>query len=363
MSLRLSLHLIIVGVLGYTSSACGVKQFNSAVDSATVSSSSDKYNLVLNGGTTLPNQDYAMTYGGAGIMKDWGGTELIVEKASAVTCGTLSGRPCAQARMSVGWQQFDINPNTGVSASTPSVIASTDVKPHASVADSDQGPFTGTIDARLDTTKVVGTGTSFFTELYVGKTIDTGSVVGTGEQRKVVSIVSDTEMYVDRPFTQNFLGTQFRHDSNSRTSGVYFTGQTVDVTSGANTVTGTGTAFSTDFKAGMKITISSTGETRTIATIASDTSLTVDRNFDTTAVGSGLEDIRYEHSPIGAGDYAGAALNTGGGAAESSGAGRTQDPDDGTSSTNFYNKDMRIMASQIDGTEVCFNGGGVIACP
>ncbi|MBI3804504.1 MAG: fibronectin type III domain-containing protein [Nitrospirae bacterium] len=123
---------------------------------------------------------------------------------------------------------------------------------------------TGTLSTS-GTNTVTGTGTSFTTQLQVGTTITTAS----GQTRTVTAISSNTSLTVDTPFSPNLSGTTFSYAAWSGTGTL--------TTSGTTTVTGTGTSFQTQLQVGS--TITAAGQTRTVMTIASNTSLTVDTAF------------------------------------------------------------------------------------
>ena len=112
---------------------------------------------------------------------------------------------------------------------------------------------------------VTGTGTSFTTQLQVGTTITSNS----GQTRTVTGISSDTSLTVDTPFSPDLSGSTFTYSTWAGTGTL--------TTSGTTTVTGNLTSFTTQLQVGSTITAG--GQTRTVRSIASDTSLTVDTAF------------------------------------------------------------------------------------
>ncbi|MBS1258681.1 MAG: hypothetical protein MAG551_01743 [Candidatus Scalindua arabica] len=127
--------------------------------------------------------------------------------------------------------------------------------------------LTGSIDPTASTS-VTGVGTAFTTELAVGDRINVN-----GEIRKVATITNDTTLTVETAFTDTGNDTAL-------TAGVgVLTGSINPAAS--TTVTGVGTAFTTELAVGDQITVS--GETRTISAIASNTSLTVSAAFSDNA--------------------------------------------------------------------------------
>ncbi len=105
-------------------------------------------------------------------------------------------------------------------------------------------------------------------DIQVGDRISLG-----GEVRKVASLVANTSITVDSAFT-----TSATYTTPAAGTGV-LTGSIDPAAS--TTVTGVGTAFTTELIVGDQITVS--GETRTISAIASDTSLTVSSAFSNNA--------------------------------------------------------------------------------
>ena len=127
--------------------------------------------------------------------------------------------------------------------------------------------LTGSIDPTASTS-VTGVGTAFTTELAVGDKINVN-----GEIRKVATITSDTALTVDAAFTDTAADAAL-------TAGTGVLTGSIDPAA-STTVTGVGTAFTTELAVGDQITVS--GETRTISAIASDTSLTVSAAFSNNA--------------------------------------------------------------------------------
>lgn len=127
--------------------------------------------------------------------------------------------------------------------------------------------LTGSIDPTASTS-VTGVGTAFTTELAVGDRINVN-----GEIRKVATITNDTTLTVETAFTNTGNDTAL-------TAGTGVLTGSIDPAA-STTVTGVGTAFTTELAVGDQITVS--GETRTISAIASDTSLTVSAAFSNNA--------------------------------------------------------------------------------
>jgi flagellar hook protein FlgE len=123
--------------------------------------------------------------------------------------------------------------------------------------------LTGSIDPTASTS-VTGVGTAFTTELAVGDQINVN-----GEIRKVTAIATNTALTVDAAFTDTAADAAL-------TAGTGVLTGSIDPTA-STTVTGVGTAFTTELAVGDQITVS--GEVRTISAIASDTSLTVSAAF------------------------------------------------------------------------------------
>ncbi len=123
--------------------------------------------------------------------------------------------------------------------------------------------LTGSIDPTASTS-VTGVGTLFTTELAVGDRINVN-----GEIRKVTAIATNTALTVDAAFTDTAADAAL-------TAGTGVLTGSIDPAA-STTVTGVGTAFTTELAVGDQITVS--GETRTISAIASDTSLTVSAAF------------------------------------------------------------------------------------
>ena len=156
--------------------------------------------------------------------------------------------------------------------------------------------LTGSIDPTASTS-VTGVGTAFSTELAVGDKINVN-----GEIRKVTAIASNTALTVDAAFTDTAADAAL-------TAGTGVLTGSIDPAA-STTVTGVGTAFTTELAVGDTITVS--GETRTISAIASNTSLTVSAAFtdnandtsvmtDSMAV-AGLNDLALNTTDYVAGD-------------------------------------------------------------
>ncbi|MBC8553539.1 MAG: flagellar hook-basal body complex protein [Candidatus Brocadiales bacterium] len=127
--------------------------------------------------------------------------------------------------------------------------------------------LTGSIDPTASV-NVTGVGTAFTTELAVGDRINVN-----GEIRKVATITNNTTLTVDAAFTDTAADAAL-------TAGTGVLTGSIDPAA-STTVTGVGTAFTTELAVGDQITVS--GETRTISAIASDTSLTVSAAFSNNA--------------------------------------------------------------------------------
>lgn len=151
--------------------------------------------------------------------------------------------------------------------------------------------FRKTLTGRLASsgTAVTGTSTLFSTELIVGSIL----VSEAGEQRQVTAIASNTALTIDSAFT-TALGTLTAITGTSATSGT-------------TTVTGTGTLFLIEVSVG-DVLQAPNGEQRVVATITSNTVLTVDTAFTvdlgTGANASGILSIVSNYEVDGKWEYA-----------------------------------------------------------
>jgi hypothetical protein len=116
-------------------------------------------------------------------------------------------------------------------------------------------PVNGTISS--SGTIVIGSGTLFMSDLVVG-----AELTSNGETRTVTSILGDTTLYVDIPFSPDLsAGTAYTY--------LYYV---------ENGLTGTGTAFLTELAVGDTLFVA--GFSRVINAITSDTELTVANDFN-----------------------------------------------------------------------------------
>jgi len=133
---------------------------------------------------------------------------------------------------------------------------------------------TGSISTSLNGNTVTGTGTLFSTELHTGDTIvrrDTGAKLGT-----VASITNDASLTLTANASQTYIGAY-----NYPPSG------TITTNSSNNSVSGSGTSFTTEVRVGDLISRRDTGASLgTVASISSDTSMTLTSNASATYVGA-----------------------------------------------------------------------------
>lgn len=133
--------------------------------------------------------------------------------------------------------------------------------------------LTGTVTVSNGSPTVTGSGTSFMSELAVGSNVFINSV-----RYQVSAIPSATSLTL----STNYAGAGASGLSMA-TDGTNLTG-TVGVTNGSASVTGTGTSFTAQLAVGDVVTIASVRYG--VATITSDTSLTLNKNYaGTTATG------------------------------------------------------------------------------
>lgn len=116
-----------------------------------------------------------------------------------------------------------------------------------------------------------GTGTSFTSEIAVGDQIQCD-----GERRTVASIESDTKLTVDQDWT--FLCDEDTFKILKQDKPDYIGQGAVVVTNGESIVKGMGTNFTVDFISGSAIRIN--GITRSVLSVQSETSLTIDGIWD-----------------------------------------------------------------------------------
>lgn len=144
----------------------------------------------------------------------------------------------------------------------------------------------GEVGTLVGSTAVGGIGTRFTGEMAVGDTISVAGV-----PRKVTAIASDTQATVDAVWaTQTAL--TYIVAPNAAPPKPPFTGKgTVSIDPDNAIVTGAGTAFSTQLAVGDKLTTA--GQTRTVTSITSDTTLNVDTAFPYISTG-----LTYTVTPV-----------------------------------------------------------------
>ena len=128
--------------------------------------------------------------------------------------------------------------------------------------------LTGTATPSASTT-LTGSGTQFQTDVSSGLLAVGDSIQVDGQVREVASIVSETELTVTVAFQAGSSSSIKNISRKTLTGSINPTAST--------SVTGVGTAFTTEVAIGDRIVVS--GETKTVVSIASDTSLTVDTAF------------------------------------------------------------------------------------
>lgn len=179
-------RLLVIGVGYFALTGCGVRQFNAKNPTTT--------------STPRLTAGYGPFYAsgqGSGAM-------------STATCGSLAGRPCARARVSVGMPfQYDTNNSTSGAVGTVGG-AVTDPGPAGPLASSAAGTttYTGTATISDSSTTVTGAGTLFLTELKAG-----GHIKVNGENRVIASITSNTLLTVDRAFSASGAGHAIERDN------------------------------------------------------------------------------------------------------------------------------------------------------
>jgi PKD repeat protein len=157
-------------------------------------------------------------------------------------------------------------------------VRATDSSPEESLSQftSTQGtgaaPINGTVGATNGSTTVLGSATSFATELTEG-----GGITIEGVTYTIATIISDEELTLTQPYT------------GGTTTTVSLTG-TLSVTNGSTTIVGNGTAFTTELVANQIITIEAVDYT--VLELVSNTELILTYNYDgdTASALSGLKE-------------------------------------------------------------------------
>ena len=134
-------------------------------------------------------------------------------------------------------------------------------------------PIAGTVGATNGSTTVLGSGTSFATELTEG-----GSMTIEGITYTIETIISDEELILEQPYI------------GGTTTSVSLTG-TLSVTNGSAVVEGSGTAFTTELSPNQIITID--GVDYTVLEIVSGTELILTYSYDGDT-GSALSGLKEE---------------------------------------------------------------------
>lgn len=160
-------------------------------------------------------------------------------------------------------------------------------------------PTNGTITCTNSSTTITGTGTKFQTDLKVGYFINMRANSSFGETtRKVVAISSNTSMTLDAPFNGNYTTNSYflvpppTTPWLSASSNTLLTGN-VSVYTNTNIITGSGTKFDTQLKAGE--TISVANDSQVIVSISNSTVLTVGTPWSSNATGANA----YLQTPAG----------------------------------------------------------------
>jgi hypothetical protein len=140
---------------------------------------------------------------------------------------------------------------------------------------------TATVSVNTTSTTVTGTGTSFTSTLAVNRYIQVGTDI-----RQITAITNNTVLTVNTAFsvansaaaltiiappTTAYLA----QDGNTAISGF------VTVSNASNLVTGSGTAFDTELKAGDVLTVAG-ADSRVVVTVGNSTTLTVDLPYQAT---------------------------------------------------------------------------------
>jgi hypothetical protein len=160
----------------------------------------------------------------------------------------------------------------------------------------------GTITSRG--TKVKGQGTSFLTEMTLGETI-----VVARQSRIVVGITSNSILQIDRPLERDLLEAKTFFINRTQWTPVQTTLNVVRRGTGkissedpqpnqpATLMRGLNTLFSQEISQGDKISVQ--GQIRYVQEILSDTSLELDRPFETNIVGEPFQIIKeYPNQPL-----------------------------------------------------------------
>lgn len=155
---------------------------------------------------------------------------------------------------------------------------------------------TGTVSGSAGGRTLIGTGTSFITQLKVGDTVTTTEK----ETRKVSSIISNTELLLDYPLVTSASGSLYINPANLKIKsadaniakqlsnldvGKYVsisntavaTAGTITTTTSSTSVTGVGTSFNSSY-IGIKLYNTSGALIGTVASVSSTTSLTLTSN-------------------------------------------------------------------------------------
>lgn len=213
-------------------------------------------------------------------------TNLLVSRIS--TAGQLNAVASGTAVKIANENDYDTNfsngeATVGMFSAKYSGLLGNSLRVSICDAESFSRPLTGTVSLTDGSTSVVGVGTAFTTEVAVGDLIEVVAG-GVRQRRKVVSIASATSLTVDSGFTIRVRSA--------------LTG-TVAVSSGSPVVVGTGTLFTTEVAVGDKIELVLNGNvvTKTVVSIATATSLTVDSNYVVSA--SGLSAVKIDVTETG----------------------------------------------------------------
>jgi hypothetical protein len=147
---------------------------------------------------------------------------------------------------------------------------------------------TGTIAGSSLSTSIAGIGTNFLTDLQNGYSISIFTATQV-ESRKVASVISNTQVTLDHPFSFDIQPA-----SNQQFSIHFLSGRgTLTNAGGSNyTVYGTDTLFVRDFEVGFVIGVGN--ERRLITSISSNTEMTVNAPFNFLNGGVAGTDYAYE---------------------------------------------------------------------
>lgn len=202
----------------------------------------------------------------------------------------LSGSPDASSRVwASGLQDLNFNASETTSSTGTGTL---EIKTSETIDGIGTVSVSGTPTSKAgngtisgSTTAITGSGTTFYTQLKVGDIITVGA-----QQRAVKTINSDTSITIDRAFSPSISGQAYTY---FRIFGADFTGLGTISSSGV-TVTGVGTAFTVHVKRGDLITVGA--NTREVASVSTDTTLTL-----TTAFPSSLSAQSYTVKRYGSG--------------------------------------------------------------